>query len=168
MSTALPIQPRSPPTRRHCVLRHATKGCGKRRPVDSPGHASPRRPVPLWGLTTGLGQPTGLPPLTTATATILENRRAHSVAGFHLIAGGRFWVIGDNLGDGQADQLGVGEARRSARTLAHAEQSEEVVDFDVACHDEGVEFGLHTPVLGALALLVTACFFFTANSESII
>jgi hypothetical protein len=73
-----------------------------------------------------------------------------------------------DLGDGQADQLGVGEASRSARTLACVQQVEEVVDLDVECHDEGVEFGMHTPYLGALALLVTACFLLTANSEALI
>jgi hypothetical protein len=72
------------------------------------------------------------------------------------------------LGDSQADQFGVGEARRPARALSNAELDEEVIDLDVECHDEGVEFGLHTPVLGALALLVTACFPFTANSEALI
>jgi hypothetical protein len=40
--------------------------------------------------------------------------------------------------------------------------------LDVECHDEGVEVGVHTPVLGALALLVTACFLSVANLESII
>jgi hypothetical protein len=73
-----------------------------------------------------------------------------------------------DLGDGQADQLGVGEARGSARTLPGAQLDEEVVDSDVECHDEGVEFGVHKPVLGALALLVTACFLIVANSASLI
>jgi hypothetical protein len=73
-----------------------------------------------------------------------------------------------NLGNGEADQFGVGEARWPARTLAHAEQTEEVVDLDVECHDEGVEIGLHTPLLGALTLLVTACFPSVANSASLI
>jgi hypothetical protein len=73
-----------------------------------------------------------------------------------------------DLGDGQADQLGVGEARRSARASSDVQIDEEVVDFDVECRDEGVEVGLHNPFLGALALLVTACFLFTANSEALI
>jgi hypothetical protein len=73
-----------------------------------------------------------------------------------------------NLSDGQADQLGVGKARRPARAVAHTEQLGEVVDLDVECHDEGVEVGMHKPVLGALALLVTACFPVVADSESII
>jgi hypothetical protein len=40
--------------------------------------------------------------------------------------------------------------------------------LDVECHDEGVEVGCHRPYLGALALLVTACFLFTANLEAVI
>jgi hypothetical protein len=71
-----------------------------------------------------------------------------------------------DLGHGQADQLGVGEARRLAGTPPDAEQDEEVVDGDVPCRDEGVELGLHLPLLGALALLVTACFPSITNSES--
>jgi len=73
-----------------------------------------------------------------------------------------------DLGDGQANQLGVGEARRSARALSDAQLDEVVVDFDVECRDEGVELGVHKPLLGALALLVTVCFFFAANSEALI
>jgi hypothetical protein len=73
-----------------------------------------------------------------------------------------------NLSDGQADQLRVGEARRPAGTLPDAELDEEVVDLDVECRDEGVEFGVHKPVLGALALLVTACFLIVGNPASIV
>jgi hypothetical protein len=73
-----------------------------------------------------------------------------------------------DLGHGQADQLGIGEARRPAGTAADAEQDEEVVDGDVPCRDEGVELGLHIPLLGTLARLVTACFPSIANSESFI
>jgi len=73
-----------------------------------------------------------------------------------------------DLGDGQAGQFSVGKARRSARALADAELDEEVVDLDVECRDEGVEFGVHKPVLGTLALLVTACFLIVADSESFI
>ena len=69
-----------------------------------------------------------------------------------------------DLGHGQTDQLGVGELRTPARSLARAEQ---VIDGDVECSDEGVEVGVHeasqevdvafaTPTLGALASLVTA------------
>ena len=71
-----------------------------------------------------------------------------------------------DLGHGQADQFGVGEARRAARAMPEAQLDEEVVDFDVECRDEGVEFRCHTSVLGALALLVTACFLFTASSRT--
>jgi hypothetical protein len=72
-----------------------------------------------------------------------------------------------DLGHGQADQLGVGKARWSARTLPYAQLDEEVVDFDVECRDEGVELRCHTSLFGALALLVTACFLAVANSESL-
>jgi hypothetical protein len=75
---------------------------------------------------------------------------------------------GQHLGHGQADQLGVGEARGSAEALANPEQAEEVVDCDVECGDEGVEFWWHTPYLGALALLVTACPPSVAHLEAII
>ena len=73
-----------------------------------------------------------------------------------------------NLGHGQADQFGVGEARWSTRALPDAQLDEEVVDFDVECRDEGVELGVHKPLLGALALLVTVCFPLVADLESII
>lgn len=73
-----------------------------------------------------------------------------------------------DLGDGQAEQRGVGEARRSARALADAKLDEEVVDLDVERGGEGVKFGCHTSRLGALALLVTACFLIAADSESLI
>jgi hypothetical protein len=73
-----------------------------------------------------------------------------------------------DLGHGQTDQFGIGEARRPARTLPDSELDEEVVDLDVECRDEGVELGLHKPLLGALALLVTACFPIVANSASLI
>ncbi len=73
-----------------------------------------------------------------------------------------------DLGHGQADQLGVGEARRSAGALPDAQPDEEVVDFDVACRDEGVEVVLHTPLLGTLALLVTAHLPVVADLESFI
>jgi hypothetical protein len=69
-----------------------------------------------------------------------------------------------HLGDGQADQLGIGELGWPARAAPAAEQ---LVDGDVQCDDEGVEVGVHeasqevdvafaTPTLGALAPLVTA------------
>ena len=72
-----------------------------------------------------------------------------------------------DLGDRQANQLGVGEARWSTRAMTN-EGRQEVVDFDVECHDEGVECCLHKLVFGPLALLVTACFRSVANLESII
>jgi hypothetical protein len=69
-----------------------------------------------------------------------------------------------DLGHGQADQLGVAEPGRAAWSQARAEQ---VVDGDVQCGDEVVETGVHeaslevdvataTPTLGGLVLLVTA------------
>jgi hypothetical protein len=69
-----------------------------------------------------------------------------------------------DLGDGQADQLGVAELGPPARSHPGAEQ---VIDHDVQCDDEGVEVGVHgaslevdvasaTPTLGALVSLVTA------------
>jgi hypothetical protein len=73
-----------------------------------------------------------------------------------------------DLGDGQANQFGVRETRRSARTLPDAKLDEKVVDLDVEFHDEGVELWCHTSLFGALALLVTACFLIVANSASII
>jgi hypothetical protein len=68
-----------------------------------------------------------------------------------------------DLGDGQADQLGIGEPGTPARSLARAKQ---VIDGDLECDDEGVEVGVHeasqevdvapaTPTLGALVSLVT-------------
>jgi hypothetical protein len=67
-----------------------------------------------------------------------------------------------DLGDGQAGQLGVAELGRPPGPAAWAEQ---LVDGDVQCDDEGVEVGVHeaskvdvadaTPTLGTLALLVT-------------
>jgi hypothetical protein len=69
-----------------------------------------------------------------------------------------------DLGDGQTDQLGIGELGLAAGAGSGAEQ---VVDGDVQCRDEGVEVGVHeaslevdvasaTPTLGALASVVTA------------
>lgn len=72
-----------------------------------------------------------------------------------------------DLGDRQADQLGVGEARWSTRATTN-EGRQEVVDFHVECHDEGVECSFHKLVFGTLTLLVTACFLSIANLESII
>jgi len=83
-------------------------------------------------------------------------------------AAGHRGGVEQDLGHGQADQLGVGEARRSAGALPDAQPDEEVVDFDVACRDEGVEVALHTSRLGALALLVTAHLLVVADSESFI
>jgi hypothetical protein len=68
-----------------------------------------------------------------------------------------------DLGDGQADQLGVGQSWRTAWSDAGSQQ---VVDGDVQCDDEVVETGVHgaslevdvaraTPTLGDLALSVT-------------
>ena len=77
-----------------------------------------------------------------------------------------------HLGDGQADQLGVAELWRPSRPPPGTQQ---VVDGDAQCDNEGVEVGVHeaslevdvafaTPTLGALALPVTP----PPNSEAII
>jgi hypothetical protein len=69
-----------------------------------------------------------------------------------------------DLGDGQADQLGIGELGRAAWPAAGAQQ---LVDSDIQCDDEGVEVGAHeasqevdeavaTSTLGTLASVVTA------------
>lgn len=52
-----------------------------------------------------------------------------------------------DLGDRQANQLGVGEARWSTRATTN-EGYQEVVDFDVECHDECVECCFHKLVFG--------------------
>jgi hypothetical protein len=68
-----------------------------------------------------------------------------------------------DLGDGQADQLGIGELGSPAWPAAGAQQ---LVDRDVRCDDEGVEVGAHeasqevdeavaTSTLGTLASVVT-------------
>jgi hypothetical protein len=106
-----------------------------------------------------------------------------------LVVGGLSWQVGEEvaeptarepqpaalrvaaeqeLSDGQADQLGIREARRSTRALSDAKLDEEVVDFDVEGRDEGVELRCHTSLFGALALLVTACFLLVADWESFI
>jgi membrane protein len=61
-----------------------------------------------------------------------------------------------DLGNGRANQLRVGQPRRSASSPADTQEPEQIVDLDVECHDEGVEFGLHTPYLGALTFLTVA------------
>ena len=83
-----------------------------------------------------------------------------------------------DLGDGQADQLGVRQARLAARMPAAWVGSQPLVDGDVQCNDEVVETGGHgaslevdvaraTPTLGGLVSLVTARRPHS-NSESII
>ncbi len=73
-------------------------------------------------------------------------------------------AVQQDLGDGQADQLGVAELWWPARAATRAQQ---LVDGDVQCGDEVVEVGAHepssevdvaiaTPTLGGLVLLVTA------------
>ena len=68
-----------------------------------------------------------------------------------------------DLGDGEADQLGVAELGWPAWPTARAKQ---LVDADVQCDHEGVEVGVHeassevdvafaTPTLGTLDSLVT-------------
>jgi hypothetical protein len=67
-----------------------------------------------------------------------------------------------DLGDGQTDQLGIGELGAAAWPAAGAQQ---LVDGDVQCDDEGVEIGAHeasqevdeavaTSTLGALVSVV--------------
>ena len=106
-----------------------------------------------------------------------------------LVVGGRLGQVGEEVAEaalgepqpaafgvaaeqdlchGQADQLRVSKARRPAGASAALQQGEEVVDLDVECRDEGVELGLHTPLPGTLAFLVTACFPAVANSEALI
>jgi hypothetical protein len=80
-----------------------------------------------------------------------------------------------DLGDGEGNQLGVGQLGLAAGSPAGAEQ---VVDADVQCGDEGVEIGVHeasqqvdvgfaTPILGTLASVVTPRHP-TTHSEAII
>ena len=74
------------------------------------------------------------------------------------------WAAEQDLGHGQADELGVAQLRSPARPNPRAKQ---VIKGDVQCHHEGVEIGAHeasqevdvasaTPTLGALVSLVTA------------
>lgn len=73
------------------------------------------------------------------------------------------WIGEQDLGDGQADQLTVGQLGAAAGSQSSAEQ---VIDEAVQCDDEVVEIGVHeaslevdvaraTPTLGDLALSVT-------------
>ena len=68
-----------------------------------------------------------------------------------------------DLGDGQTDQLSIGEFGSPSGPATRAEQ---LIDGDIQCDDEGVEVGGHeasqevdvafaTPTLGALASVVT-------------
>jgi hypothetical protein len=72
-------------------------------------------------------------------------------------------IAQQDLGDGQADQLGVAESGPPARPAAGLQQ---LVDGDVQCDDEVVETGAReaslevdvataTPTLGGLVLPVT-------------
>jgi hypothetical protein len=75
-----------------------------------------------------------------------------------------FGVVAEqDLGDGQADELAVGQLGWVARSSAGLQQ---LVDGDVQCDDEVVETGVHeaslevdvaraTPTLGGLVTLVT-------------
>jgi hypothetical protein len=68
-----------------------------------------------------------------------------------------------DLGDGQTDQLSIGEFGSPSGPATRAEQ---LIDGDIQCDDEGVEVGVHeaskvdvadaTPTLGTLASVVTA------------
>src|SRR5215216_3940570 len=68
-----------------------------------------------------------------------------------------------DLGDGQTDQLSIGEFGSPSGPATRAEQ---LIDGDIQCDDEGVEVGVHeaskvdvadaTPTLGTLANVVTA------------
>jgi hypothetical protein len=71
-----------------------------------------------------------------------------------------------DLGDGQADQLGIRQPRLAARVAGAGVGPQQVVDGDVQCGDEVVETGVHgaslevdvataTPTLGGLVSLVT-------------
>jgi hypothetical protein len=71
-------------------------------------------------------------------------------------------VAEQDLGDGQTDQLGVAELGAAAWPLTRTQQ---LVDGDVQCDDEGVEIGAHeasqevdeavaTSTFGALVSLV--------------
>ena len=71
-----------------------------------------------------------------------------------------------DLGDRQADQLGVRQARLAARMPAAWVGPQQLVDGDVQCDDEGVQVGVHeaslevdvavaTPTLGTLVSVVT-------------
>jgi len=70
-------------------------------------------------------------------------------------------AVQQDLGDGQADQLGVADPGWPAWPLTWAQQ---LIDGDVQCDDEVVEVGAHeaprvdvadpTPTLGGLVLLV--------------
>jgi hypothetical protein len=72
-----------------------------------------------------------------------------------------------DLGDRQADQLGVRQARLAARMAGAGVGPQQLVDGDVQCGDEVVETGAHeaslevdvaraTPTLGGLVSVVTA------------
>jgi hypothetical protein len=71
-----------------------------------------------------------------------------------------------DLGDGQADQLAVGQPRLAAGTPTPWVGAQQLVDGDVQCDDEVVETGAHeaslevdvaqaTPTLGGLVFVVT-------------
>jgi len=84
-------------------------------------------------------------------------------------------AVQQDLGDGQADQLGVAELWWPARAATRAQQ---LVDGDVQCGDEVVEVGAHkaprvdvavaTPIFGDLALLLTIQRPRCSDTESII
>jgi hypothetical protein len=55
------------------------------------------------------------------------------------------------LGDGDADEFGVGEQGRASRTGAvFGRRDHVVVQMDVECCQKGVKVSLHTPILDAL------------------
>ena len=71
-----------------------------------------------------------------------------------------------DLGDRQADQLGIRQPRLAARVPAAGVGAQQVIDDDVQCGDEVVEGGVHgaslevdvataTPTLGGLVSVVT-------------
>jgi hypothetical protein len=71
-----------------------------------------------------------------------------------------------DLGDGQADQLGIRQPRLAARAAGAGVGAQQLVDDDVQCDDEVVETGVHgaslevdvaraTPTLGGLVSVVT-------------
>jgi hypothetical protein len=58
-------------------------------------------------------------------------------------------AVEEHLGDGERDELGIGELRRGPRPTA---PGQEIVQPDVKCGDEGVEVGAHEASLVDVAV----------------